>query len=524
MKRHINEIQNTDILQNEVISCPQYLSQPTTYNLQPRVHPLQPTTYNLQPNSKQGSLLIQALIFGTIAIVIIAGLINWVGVNLKATAQTVSREQAFQVAEAGIEYYRWHLAHSPEDFKDGTSNSGPYVHNMNDKNGVKIGQFSLSITPPIPGSTKVILRSTGTVVSDPTVSRTIEAELAIQSIAKFSLLTNATLRMGAGTEVFGPVHANGGIHFDGLAHNIISSALATYNDPDYSGSTRHGVYTLVSPADPVPPTPIQDRPDVFMSGREFPLPAVDFTSITNDLSDFKTEAETSGLYFPASGKSGYHFVLKPNDTMDVYRVDSLAPVPNGCPKVTGQNGWGGWSVQGETFVANYVFPQNGLIFAEDNLWVDGRIDGARITIAAGKFPENQGQGKSITINSSLLYTNYNGQDSIGLIGQENINVGLVSADTLRIDAALIAKNGRAGRYYYRPPEGQNRCAPYHARSSLTLYGMLASNARYGFSYTDSTGYITRNIIYDANLLYAPPPNFPLLSSGYSIQSWREVGK
>ena len=39
--------------------------------------------------------------------------------------------------------------------------------------------------------------------------------------------------------------------------------------------------------------------------------------------------------------------------------------------------------------------------------------------------------------------------------------------------------------------------------------MIATNKRYGFAFTDGTGYATRTIIYDAALLYSPPPYFPL---------------
>ena len=51
--------------------------------------------------------------------------------------------QAFAIAEAGIEYYRWHLAHAPAGFQDGTGHAGPYVHNYYDKDGNQIGQFTL---------------------------------------------------------------------------------------------------------------------------------------------------------------------------------------------------------------------------------------------------------------------------------------------------------------------------------------------------------------------------------------------
>jgi hypothetical protein len=151
------------------------------------------------------------------------------------------------------------------------------------------------------------------------------------------------------------------------------------------------------------------------------------------------------------------------------------------------------------------------------VWVRGSINGARLTIASGKFPDNQTTRTNIIVNQDLRYTNYDGRDVISLISQNNINIGLYSNDVLRIDAALIAQNGRIGRYYYG-----SACSPYHVRSSITSYGMIGTNQRYGFAYTDSTGYTSRNLVYDANLLYGPPPSFPLAASQYSLISWEEI--
>jgi hypothetical protein len=140
-----------------------------------------------------------------------------------------------------------------------------------------------------------------------------------------------------------------------------------------------------------------------------------------------------------------------------------------------------------------------------------------LTIVSGKFPDSPSTRTSITVNSDLLYTNYDGSDVLSLIAQGNINVGMISEDDLRIDGALIAQNGRVGRYYYA-----QQCNPHNTRDTITLYGMIGSNLRYGFAYTDGTGYENRNIIYDANLLYSPPPSFPLTSDQYQVVSWEEV--
>ncbi len=86
-----------------------------------------------------------------------------------------------------------------------------------------------------------------------------------------------------------------------------------------------------------------------------------------------------------------------------------------------------------------------------------------------------------------------------------------------VDAALIAQNGRVGRHYYRAA-----CAPYDRRQTLTLEGMIVSSQRYGFAYTDGTGYQVRNLNYDTNLLYEPPPSLPQTSNQYTTLSWKRV--
>jgi hypothetical protein len=474
-------------------------------------------------NSSRGIILIPIIIFASIAIVIMGGVMNWTKVTIQANRELLLREEAIQLAEAGIDYYRWHLAHDRDDYQDGTGGPGPYVHNVKDKDGNIIGQYSLNITPPISGSTKVVIKSTGTPLGS-TVSRTIRVEMAIPSFAKYAVAANDMMRFGSGTEVFGPIHSNQGVRFDGLIHNLITSALSSYDDPDHTGQNEFAVHTHVNPVDPLPPNPVPTRTDVFEVGRQFPVPAVDFTGLTNDLANIKSQAQASGRYFASSGAQGYRIVLNSNDTFTVRRVNSQYN-DNNCDNAANQSGWGVWSVNNTSAVGTYPIPANGLIFVEDNVWVEGVINGARVTIANGRFPDNPANRPQLTVNNDLIYTNYDGTDVIALISQGNLNVGLVSDTDLRIDAALVSQNGRVGRYYY-----ESDCSPYHIRNSITLYGMIATNVRYGFAYAGTSycggvtnnGYCSRNIIYDANLLYGPPPSFPLTSDHYEILSWEEI--
>ena len=473
--------------------------------------------------NSSGALPMIVLLFGSLAVIILTGFIIWADANLRVARRSYNRAQAFRIAEAGIDYYRWHLAHASADYEDGTGGPGPYVHDYYDRTGEIIGQFSLDITPPLIGSSVVTVRSTGKVNVDLTIEKIVEVKLAKPSFAKYSVLTNApAIRFGAGTEVFGSIHSNGGIRFDGLAHNLVTSALTSYDDPDHSGDNEFAVHTHVSPQDPLPPNSVPVRDDVFQVGRQFPVPAVDFAGLTQNLADIKTQAQASGFYSGASGAQGYEIIFKTDDTFDLYRVNSLVSSPssnctNSQYQATDQSGWGTWSVNSRTLLGNYPIPQNGLVFLEDNVWTGGQIDSARVTVASGRFPDNPSTRSNITVNENLLYTNYDGTDTISLIAQNNLNIGMVSTTTLRIDGAILAQNGRVGRYYYN-----SYCSPYHIRNIITSYGMIGTSQRYGFAYTNGTGYQTRNLIYDSNLLYAPPPSFPLTSDNYEQIFWNEI--
>jgi hypothetical protein len=483
--------------------------------------------FNLPKNNNEGLILSGVLVFAFIAVIIVVGLMSWFIVVVKANRNLVAREQAFHIAEAGIEYYRWHLAADNTDFTDGTAEPGPYVHEFRDKIGEVVGEFSLEITAPEVGSTLTTIESTGKVLSQPDVTRTIRVQMAIPSFANYAAVSNENIRFGEGTVVYGPIHSNGGIRFDGVAHNIVSSVKASYDDPDHSGDFEFGVHTHVSPTDPTPPAEVPDRPDVFVVGREFPVNNVNFSGISSDLTNFKDLAEEpEGYYFDDSDEYGYQIILKTNDTFDLYKVTDLYSASEaGCYSYSGsQDGWGTWSIQDVEFVGNYNFPENGMVFVEDDVWVEGQIDGARITIVAAAFPDISSTRKSITVNDDLLYTQYDGSDSIGLIAQKNINIGLVSENNIQIDAALISQHGRVGRYYYIYQwwKGNSLCRQNYVRDTVTVNGMIASHDRYGFAYTNGTGYDDRIINYDAEFLYNPPPHFPLISDIYEIVTWEEL--
>jgi hypothetical protein len=145
---------------------------------------------------------------------------------------------------------------------------------------------------------------------------------------------------------------------------------------------------------------------------------------------------------------------------------------------------------------------------------------------------------------NIRYTNSDGSDVLGLIAQKDVEVIGTSLDNLTIDAALIAQSGRVGREHYigqgcvhETCEWVRRRINHHwewvedcdcddyedmtHKDTITVNGSIATNLRYGFAYTDGTGYDDRNLNFDNNLLYFPPPYFPT-GTQYSIDLWEEL--
>jgi hypothetical protein len=90
----------------------------------------------------------------------------------------------------------------------------------------------------------------------------------------------------------------------------------------------------------------------------------------------------------------------------------------------------------------------------------------------------------------------------------------------------LAQTGRVGREFYTGGScgcGSHSCEDH--KNTITVYGAIASNQRYGFAWIDGcprdTGYLNRNIYFDNNLLYYPPPYFPT-GSQYLLDLWEEL--
>ncbi|MFZ2187176.1 MAG: pilus assembly PilX N-terminal domain-containing protein [Candidatus Moraniibacteriota bacterium] len=474
-----------------------------------------------------GSALVFALIIMTAVAIVLTSVLAFITSQTKYSLRVQAREQAFQIAESGIHFYRWYLAHQVEgrtaqqvqDFWTsgspygvGTAYEAEYV----DPAGSAVGKYRITVTPPELGSTVVTVRSTGWTYRYPDDMRTLEVRFRRPSWSESAVLANDFMRFGAGTETFGKIHSNQGIRFDGVAHNVVSSSVATYDDPDHTGNNEFGVHTH-DPMDPLPPAAVPVRTDIFEAGRTFPVATVDFNGVLGDLNYMKSEAQAGAngnRYFANdSNDVGRRIVLKADGTFGVCKVAAANfTTTNGITSYRRNSGSSTCGTCSGLCLSTYTIPDNGIIFVEDNVWIDGQISNKKVTIAAADLVS--GSNPSVYIGNDITYSNYDGHDIIGIIGQRNIEIIRDSDTNLRIDAALLAQQGRIGRANYGSSDSKN---------SITIYGALATNQRYGFAWTNGTanwGYATRNLYYDNNLLYYPPPYFPT-GTQYQMDLWEE---
>ncbi len=481
-----------------------------------------------QKSKLSGSILISTLVFTFVFLMMGMSLLGLLSQRAQLSRQRRAQLSALQIAEAGANYYRWHLAHAPSDYADGSgatgcSPCGPYVHDYTDPSGGVVGQFSLLITPPPTSSTVVKVKSTGWTTEQPTVKRDVAVRYGRPSWARWAIVANAAMRFGVGTETHGPIHSNGGMRFDGVAYNTVTSAVSSYTDNDSdacTGANSLGVHTCVDPEDPLSPAAAPSRPDVFTAGRQFPVPTVDFDAISVNLNTLQTEAGSGGRYINPSNKAGTHLQFLAGGGIQYRTVKTTSNCTYGNPSTTVPTGQivdyqGNWT--------SAAIPANGIIFIEDDAWVDGTLPaGTRLTLVAAKEPLASGTA-TIWINSDLVYALKDGTVALGLIAQQNIRIGLYSDTDLEVDAGMIAQKGYIKREYY-----PSSCsAANYKRNSITTYGSMATNQRYGFSWVCNpgsvycSGYNLRTLNFDSKLTYSPPPSFPV-SGEYQFISWEEL--
>lgn len=515
--------------------------------------------------SEQGFTIASVLSLLGVAVIIAGVALQVILTNFSTGARNVRSQKAFNIAEAGINYYLWHLSHNAADFKDGQTTPvtqdpqlgwGPYEHTYIDDNAQNAGTFTLWIKPQGNGSTVATVRSIGKVAGT-TAIRTVEAQVGAASFASYGLVSDTAFWFGSTETASGPIHSNQGMRLDGPSNSDATSANQTYVPPNNlggDGASHPGVWCHTSVTTPVN-CALRSKVDW-----RYPVVSVDFNQVSGSLCTMKkvafsndgATAALAGLgnacsQTPNTRTAAYLPQRATNGSYDIARGYLIELNSNGkynLYQVNGENDQAASYTAALTRVlvaSNIDIPSSGVIFAEDNVWVRSNTTfPGRVTIAAGRLAT--ANSAHIVVADDILYSTKNGQDAIGLVAEANVLIAPYAppssgAFNFEVDAATLSQaNSVTWPDKYRTNTSRCTRGWINNNQTFTFYGSVATRQTWtwiwqrGSSCGDAvfksgTGYISgvlnNTTQYDYNLLYAPPPSFPI-TSGYNILSWREV--
>lgn len=456
----------------------------------------------------RGNISIMVLIFGLVFTTMAGALAIFGAVENTNAHRNEARTQALAIAEAGVNYYRWVLAHNPNDYQNGTGEPGPYEIDYRDPEGGVIGTYSLEVIPPEEGSRVVTIISTGWSSTYPNVRRTIRARFGPEPLTKYSFLHNANVWFGQGIIVYGEVLSNGGIRFDGINESLVRSYRETYTCGSETGCQ-----------------PARTRPGVWGSGGpsdlwQYPVPSLDFDGIVTDFYSMRQAAQDNGVYLPPVSGHGYRIRFNNDGTFNVYRVNNAQnirgrSVAGGCENLY-QN------ITNETLIGSYQIEDNKIIYAEDTVWVNGTVSG-EATVVAARLPVTT-YTTNMWIHDNIEYASFDGSSNLGLIAQNDIYFARDVPNNFVVHAAMLAQQGSIMRHQYFAA-GCAQPVAARIRNSLTVYGSIISNQKSYWNFETGSGlvsgFVNRSISYNQQAADNPPPYFPD-AYAFRFLSWEEV--
>ena len=467
----------------------------------------------LVSRSSPGYIVISVIVFGTVFLTILGGLVGFVFLQTKSQVKKETRERALQIAEAGVDYYKWHLAHFPNDLMNGTGQPGPYQVSYSDPESGVVGTFELDLdSEQFCGQTNTVsITSTGWTAEDPTLRRTVFARYARPSVASYAYIINSNVWAGSDRQISGRYHSNGGIRMDGTNDSLVTSAVSTWACTSSFGCS-----------------PTATTTGVFGAGTgsalwQYPLPQIDFAGLTTDLAQIKTLAVAQGLYIPETSNSdqrGIRLRFNGDGTVTKWRVSNTSS--HQSQHVDGGTTWFNDYdiITGTQSQVTYVIPPTcPVIFVEAKTWIDGVID-QKVIVAADEILVPSARA-DVILNGNITYVDNAGADGLTVVADRSVLIPFNSPNDMTLSGIFIAQGGYFGRNYYPSSQGTG-----YLRNSLIVNGTIVSNAREGTKWSSGgtvvSGYQNRTNIYDSDLVTSPPPLTPTISDEFTFLEWEEV--
>jgi hypothetical protein len=465
---------------------------------------------NKKNRKESGQLLVLVLVFGAIFLIIISSFISSIIAQSKVVDFRFEQQRATEIAEAGLNYYKWYLGHFPGD------TSGGGVYRYTDLEDSEIGTYELVVTSNSYCGQVASLEvtSTGYTDANPVARAIISASYKRPTVAEYAFINNAGIRYGSTRVITGPVHGNQGVRMDGSHNSFVGAGVSTYEG-------NGGVYTTTALA----------TPGLF----QFPISPIDFTGLTIDLAQMRTSAQSDGIYYGPTAEDGYRLVFNGDGTADIFEVTQTT------------NYWAyssaeGWhqgernDVANDNQIANDVVIDVNcpVLFFEDKLWVEGDVSqkvavGVGLNTTANPYSGVPNAQNNIVIHNSLQYAV--GTDAgLVAIAQQDVDVGIEVQTDMIADGIFIAQSGRFGRNHYVTSGSRGlpgALDPFVSRDSLTRTGSVVSNLGGGTEWTSSgshiSGFRSRITSFDRDQIDDPPPLVPTTNDVYDLQNWRQEG-
>ena len=486
---------------------------------------------DFKPRSgSRGITTLLVVAFMGIFTLMLGGLVGYALEQAKYGRALHAREEALSIAESGLEYFKWHVAHNTAIREDGTGLQSSYSYTVNDPEGGELGSANITTSAYKQcGRVQWIdVESEGTSNADVRFKRVLAARYMRPAVAEYAFVTDSGVHYVS--NVTGPVHGNSGVRMDGTNNSIVSSKLGAnefWCTSSYSCS------------------PSQWKNGVFGNGPNsglwrFPVSEINFTTMLNDTTPIRGYANADGLYlsptrvylngtaqgssFPSVGgveTKGFHIVFNSNGTVTVKRVTSTSSFSDVWDPQIGQYVTDRPDIAGETTVGTYTLPSDcKLIYSEAKTWLSGTVSGKITVVAAdpGSFNPDILLGGTITVSEGNIgYATTDGTTGLTAIAEHAVRFANKVPNDISIRGVFIAQNGFYGRFFYAY---SSPSTSYNIRNSLILNGSIVSKLRASVWYGNS-GFQNRYTTYDRLQAFTPAPFTPSARVDYGYVLWHE---
>jgi hypothetical protein len=427
---------------------------------------------------------------------------------------SVTREAAYQAAEAGVdEYiskliddrlYYVHFVHPGEATRQATAsarlvapgttwqqadgNAWTYPRGKDAWYGAaKLGngyEYNLEIVPPTASQPLITILATGRPVGNVDVRnwRELEVQVRPSSVSDFQMVADTDISYGAGATTYGKIYA--GIDGSGVKHSVTHNGTA-YGDI-YAEKSVLGTATMMGGASKYDQTTIRS---VIKS-------PINFNSFLASLVDIRSAGGAGGIVQDNPAVEAWWLTFQANGQVVIQSCTRVSGKPIGDVKPTCSAG------------TPYSIPANGAIYVGQPVIVSGVVNG-RVTV---------GSASDIYVGGNITYA-LDGDDVLGLVASRSVIVSQWVPTTLSWRAATIAQSGTWRSYGYDPMTNTNE-ADYVGNFKLTSATFTGSTAVYAGA--SMSLFNTRVYQYDQTLVYLPPPWFPTVQDAYTVVLSREV--